>query len=125
MLRDSFASTNCDVELAVKQLVIEDYHYDLTERRSCHRQVLVRPVSILVEDSQLTIAAISRNISSAGICLLTKQEISRDCAAKLSIHSLSETPQAFLANCRWCSTFGTGWYLSGWSFVNLVRRSRG
>lgn len=119
MLREAPSTNHSDVREAVERLLIEDARFDEQERRSLHREHLVRPVTITLLESNETVGGVSRNISGAGICVLTRKTITERATARISIHSLGDQSSAFLAECRWSRPFGSGWYLSGWHFINL------
>ncbi len=120
MLRDAVSSTHSDVQFAVEQLLIEDARFDELERRSLHREYLVRPVTIAISDTGELIGGMSRNISGAGICILARKPVADRAMGRISIHGLGSQPTAFRAECRWSRPFGAGWYMSGWHFIGLV-----
>lgn len=121
MLRLSGTGPNMDVENAVQDLLDEDTFYDRTENRSSCREHLVRPVELQIRGSQDKITAFSRNVSGAGISLITKQEMAERSTAVLVVETLQNGPVKFLAQCRWCRPYGRGWRISGWQFVNIHR----
>ena len=121
MLRLTGTSPNMDVENAIRSLLEEDAFYDRIENRSSHREYLARPVTMLIRGSQEEIIAFSRNVSAAGIGLITNQDIPERSVAVLTVESLKEEPKRFLAECRWCRTFGLNWKISGWQFINIHR----
>jgi hypothetical protein len=122
MLRESTLSVSCEVQNAVKQLLAEDARFDEQERRSLHRETLVRPITMLLGESGEVVGGICRNISSMGACLLTRRPPEEKSVAKICIHCLDGAPKVFLAECRWNRLFGTGWYMSGWNFIHLVKQ---
>ena len=122
MLREATASVNFDVKDAVVQLLKEDARFDELERRSLHRETLVRPVTVSDVDGADVVGGVCRNISQMGMCLLTRKSLIEQKVARISIHRLEAGPAIFLAECRWSSPFGCGWFMSGWSFINLVQR---
>lgn len=121
MLRLSGTAPNMDVENAIRDLLDEDAFYDRTENRSSHREHLVRPVALQIRGSQEKIVAFSRNVSAAGIGLITDVEIPERSTAVLTVESLQNGPVKLLAQCRWCRPYGKTWRISGWQFINLHR----
>lgn len=121
MLRLSGTAPNMDVECAVREMLEEDAFYDRCENRSSHRENLVRPVQLQVRGSSHVLTAFSRNVSAAGIGLITDTNLPERSIATLSIESLKNGPVKFLAECRWSRPFGPNWRISGWQFINLHR----
>ena len=121
MLRLSGTAPNLDVENAIRDLLDEDAFYDRIENRSSHREHLVRPVALQIRGSQSKIVAFSRNVSNAGIGLITDVEIPEKATAVLTVESLKNGPVKLLAQCRWCRAYGKNWRISGWQFINLHR----
>ncbi|WP_372898562.1 PilZ domain-containing protein [Stieleria sp.] len=121
MLRLSGTAPNMDVENAIRDLLEEDAFYDRIENRSSHREHLVRPVALLIRGAQQEIMAFSRNVSAAGIGLITQNEIPERSTAVLTIESLKGGPIKMLAQCRWCRAYGPNWRISGWQFINMHR----
>ncbi len=119
MLRLSGTAPNMDVENCVRDLLEEDAFYDRTENRSSHREHLVRPVSLQIRGSQEQMIAFSRNVSAAGIGLITDKVIPERTVAVLIVESLKSGPVKFLAECRWCRSYGRNWKISGWQFINV------
>lgn len=121
MLRLSGNAPNMDVENAVRDLLEEDAFYDRCENRSSHREHLVRPVQLQIRGSSERITAFSRNVSAAGIGLITDVAIPERSVAVMSIEGLKGSDVKFLADCRWCRSYGTNWKISGWQFINIHR----
>jgi len=121
MLRESTLSVSCEIQDAVKQLLKEDARFDEVERRSLHRDTLVRPVTVLLGDRAEVVGGVCRSISEMGTCLLTRRKPEEKAVAKICIHCLDSEDRVFLAECRWHRQFGTGWYISGWNFIHLVQ----
>lgn len=124
MLRSSAPNANAEVEIAVRQLLTEDTRFDDLERRTSHRDQLVRPVRIELSEDCHPLVAVTRNISTHGICVLTDRVIAEGVTARISVHCLESGPTLFLADCRWGRPYGIGWYISGWHFVNVLSSSR-
>ncbi len=121
MLRLSGSAPNLDVENAVRDLLEEDAFYDRIENRSSHREHLVRPVAMQIRGSQEKIVAFSRNVSAAGIGLITDVQIPEGSTAVLTVESLKSGEVKMLAQCRWCRPYGKNWRISGWQFINVHR----
>ncbi len=109
-----------DVEAAIKELLREDARYTLTEMRSRYRENLVVPV-IVHHSEKESFSGFSRNISEAGICIITEHPISDDSVADLDIYRLGGPSIRVTSNVRWCRPFGKHYYMSGWKFMNLRR----
>ncbi len=121
-MREATLSVNTEIQAVVQQLLVEDARFDEQERRSLHRETLVRPVTIALRESDEVLGGICRNISVMGLCALTRKQIAEKEVAKICIHSLESDTKTFLVECRWSRRFGDGWFMSGWHFINLVKR---
>lgn len=122
MLRtDNGPPTKPDIQRAVDRLLSEDSQFDRNENRSWCRENLVRSVSITIRGEEETISAFSRNISAAGIGVISNEPIAEKSTAAMTIAGLSDNDMTILAECRWCKQYGENWFLSGWQFVNLIR----
>lgn len=110
-----------DVKRAVEKLLVADANFDRYENRTAHRKNLVRPVHIELRETGESVQAFSRNISSTGIGLITHQPLDPNLIAVLSVMSLEGENVEFLAESRWCKSFGDQWFFSGWQFVCLKR----
>lgn len=122
MLREAAVSVNSEVNDAVEQLLREDARFDELERRSLHRESLVRPVTVVDGETGDIMGGVTRNISPMGVCLLTRKCLSGKKVSRIAVHRLDLEPAVFLAECRWSRAFGNGWFMSGWNFINLVQR---
>ena len=121
MINQRMMSSNPEVERLIRELLTEDARYD-RELRSAHRENLVFPVSICLEEKDQGISGFSRNVSVTGICVLCENEISSGERATLEIYRLHRPePSRVLAECRWCKPFGDTFYASGWQFLGLAR----
>ncbi|TWT93762.1 PilZ domain-containing protein [Stieleria varia] len=118
MLRLSGTAPSRDVEDLIRELLEEDAYYDRTEHRSTHRETLVRPVQISIRGGE-TISAFSRNVSAAGMGLITNQVIAERAIGVLTIERIKGMPSRLLAECRWCRSYGGDWKISGWQFINV------
>lgn len=107
-----------DVEAAIKDLLRDDARYTLTEMRSRYRENLVVPVAVHGNDGEL-VSGFSKNISEAGICIITEHPIVNDMVADLEIYRLSGPEICITSNARWCRPFGQRYYMSGWKFMHL------
>ena len=123
MLKKCGPPAKPDLKRAIDKILLEDTNFDRYENRSVHRESLVRAVQVQFRDSDEVVQAFSRNISAAGIGLITHEELQADSIAVLSIASLDGDDTPVLAECRWCKPFGVKWYFSGWQFIGLQRAS--
>ena len=121
MLRNSDASAKPEVQRAINKMLMADANFDRYENRSAHRENLVRAVQIEIRESKEIVHSFSRNISGAGIGLITHEQLESNVIAVLSIASLEGEDTQILAQCRWCKPFGAKWFLSGWQFIGLQR----
>lgn len=119
MLKDSLSAVCPELEVSVKQLLIEDALFEQNERRTVHREFLVRPALLELRDCQKTFEGFTRNISYLGVSVVTRQPILPQAIAKIQIYRLNSAPSIFLAECRWTSPFGDDWNVTGWNFLNV------
>ena len=119
MLRTTSQSVSSDIDNAVQGLLREDLDYDRAENRTSHRDSLVRMVLIDRGSAHKPVEAFSRNISNAGIGVITTEMLPERCTATLQIERLDGTMVKILAECRWCKSYGKKWFISGWQFLNL------
>jgi hypothetical protein len=119
MLRNSTVAGCPHIEVSVKELLIEDAIFDQSERRTIHREYLVRPVLLELRDSDHKIEGFTRNISYLGVSIVTRIPILPQTIAKILVYRLNTSPGLFLAECRWTSPFGEDWNVTGWNFLNV------
>lgn len=89
------------------------------ERRSVGRKPFMRPVKIEIDRGRIELQAFSRDVSPKGISLVFDRELNAGQIATLSIHRLFGAPTVIRAELRWCESFGKGWFVSGWRFLDL------
>ena len=121
MLRSEAGRSNPDIERAIKDLLAEDANFDRNENRSAHREHLVRHLRVEIRELEQVIDAVSRNISVAGIGIITDQDIASGTIAVLGIERLKGPTTKIIAECRWSRNYGENWFISGWKFQNLKR----
>lgn len=122
MLNHSINAASPEVEASVKQLLIEDSLFDQQDRRTVHREFLVRPVIIECRNSYQRFEGFTRNISMMGMSIVTRNPIHPQTIAKIEIYRINTGPTLFLAECRWAGPFGEDWNVTGWNFLNIDPR---
>ena len=113
-------TTSPELEKLIKEVVKEDTRYVRSEMRSVHRENLVVPVTIVHRDDREQ-HAFSRNISPAGICLISNEPVAVNESLELEIYRLNGKSERIIAEVRWCKPFGDEYFMSGWKFVQLKR----
>ena len=121
MQRTSMVRANPEIERVVKDLLAADANFDRTENRSVHRDQLVRPLRLEIRETEQTLEGFSRNISAAGIGVITGQAIASGATAVIEIERLKGGPAKIIAECRWCKSYGENWFISGWQFRSIKR----
>lgn len=92
----------------------------LRERRSIERQPFVRPVVISSHrHSEEEIKGFSKDMSQHGIAVITPCNWAMGTLATLNVHSLFGAHVSVRGEVRWTETYGDGWYITGWHFVDL------
>ena len=119
MLRTTGSSVSDDIDAMVEGLLRDGRDYERTEHRAVNRQSLVLSVLITPGSSHEPIEAFSRNVSTAGIGLITDQPMPERRTATLTIERLDGTSVKVFAECRWCKAYGKKWKMSGWQFLSL------
>lgn len=107
-----------DIDLAIKELLREDARYTLTEMRSRYRENLVVPVKLFYRTGEPEMG-FSKNISEAGICVITQQPVKENEVIDLEIYRLYGSPIRITSDARWCRPFGQSYFMSGWKFMHL------
>ena len=102
---------------AVDTLLREQQATVLRERRAVDRQPYVRPLHISPSRGGDPLFGFSRDVSRHGISLITSEPVTPGTIALLQIHSTFGPPLEVRAQVRWCDSFGTGWFSSGWFFL--------
>ena len=121
MQRTSMVRANPEIERAVKDLLAADASFDRNETRSVHRDQLVRHLRLEIRETEQMLEGFSRNISVAGIGVITDQAITSGTTAVMEIQRLKGTPARIVAECRWCKSYGENWFISGWQFRSIKR----
>ncbi len=121
----SLSPVSAEIELAIKQILRDDAVYTLTEMRSRHRENLVVPVTICFSESH-TEDGFTRNISEAGVCIISANPMEENTLANLELYRLHGAKQSITSEIRWCRPFGKEYFMSGWKFMKINRnQSRG
>jgi hypothetical protein len=102
---------------AVDTLLREQQATILRERRAVDRQPFVRPLEIIPSRSGASLSGFSRDVSRHGISVITSEPLTPGTIALLQVHSIFGAPLEVRAQVRWCDSFGTGWFSSGWYFL--------
>jgi hypothetical protein len=121
MLKQSYVGpVPHDVETVIKDLLRDDARYTLTEMRSRYRENLVVPIKLMFKSGESEMG-FSRNISEAGICVITQTLITEGEILDLEIYRLLGAPVRITSDARWCRPFGQNYYMSGWKFMHLKK----
>jgi hypothetical protein len=125
MLTRNEPYVNADVNRMIQDIILENSRYK-RELRTFHREVLVCPVLIKFFDDQPDQHCVSRNISPAGISLISAIPFVEHVTAKMEIYRLKSAASCrdIVAECRWCKPFGPEYWMSGWQFVKVSFESR-
>ena len=89
------------------------------ETREINRQKLTLPVAIVDPHNGQRIEAVSRDLSSIGMGLISKDPIQPNAVRELELE-LETSMSSILSKCLWCEPFGAGYFLSGWRFESLT-----
>ena len=123
MFTQSELSAPPEIKRVVDDILLENSRYK-RELRSFQREDLVCPVIVSFAES-LNMEAqhgVSRNISAAGISIISSVEFAERLQGIMDIYRLKKTPSAkIIAECRWCKPFGEMYWMSGWRFLRLQR----
>ena len=87
----------------------------IRERRENHRQHISIASKLRLVDSSNEIDALTRDVSSEGLGMITTQRIEEGTLAEIEL-SLPNCTESIFAKCCWCTESGC-FYISGWKFV--------
>ena len=120
MLTRNEPNSRPEIQRHIQEILLENTRYK-RELRSFHREVLVCPVLLQLQDVEADEQhCVSRNISPAGISLISSIEFDEYQVATLELYRLTPAPRkGILAECRWCKPFGEMYWMSGWQFLRL------
>ena len=120
MLVRSQVNVKPEIQRLVDQILKENSRYE-RELRSLHRDFLVCPVDVSFSDENMEKQyCVSRNISAAGISLISSFEFTKELVANLNLYRPAKArKQLIVAECRWCKPFGEVHWMSGWQFMRL------
>ena len=121
MLISSKVGVSPEIDRRVTELLDEEKQFNRTERRAVGRESLVRPASVELRPENTEIPGFTKDISPAGVGLLTEGEVKEGQRGKIVINKMRGVPVKIIAEARWCRPFGNGWYLSGWKFIQVSR----
>lgn len=111
-----------DLERVFKALCVEEQQRVLEDRRAIGRIPFVRPIVIKSHSTNSqAIECFSRNLSPAGIGIVSRDSFKLGDVGTIEIHRFRQSPVIVLAECRWCDSFGSAWHFSGWVFLSTVR----
>ena len=115
-------SYNCpNIERLIREIEADDDRYD-RELRSANRKRIVLPLEIRSMNGKATVKAFSRNLSSAGICLIADRQFQRQTLAKITLFRINRSATALIAESKWCQSFGRDYWISGWQFLQMGNR---
>jgi PilZ domain len=122
MLRGCEPTISSELDQMVVVLLREDQQFAAHDRRSIHRETLVRPIMIQLQNvpDASPINAMTRNISGSGMGVFSDVEFFDGQTARITVTRLQGPSYTVVATCRWCKAYGM-LYLSGWNFSQLLR----
>ncbi len=99
----------------ISQIQCEDIRR-MRENREVTRQNIALPVTIKFNATGQELDAVSRDISSSGIGLISSLAIDPATVGELEIQLTSSTT-TISGQCHWCEKYGKSFYLTGWKFT--------
>jgi hypothetical protein len=106
------------VNSVVDQLLRENQACLIRERRSLTRTTFTRPVVIRTgRDKRQT--GFSRDISNQGIGIIDQTQWPVGSITEIEIHSLFGKNLTVRAEARWSDSYGDGWFVTGWHFLDV------
>ncbi len=118
MLRQTTQAKPDLLEL-VDNIINEESRERIQDRRGAGRQPFSRPVEIV--SGEKTVRAVTKDISPLGVGLISDGRVDPNSTARLKIYRHKGHPSVVIAECRWCEEHPSGWFVSGWFFINVVR----
>lgn len=112
-----------EMQVLVGELLVENSRYR-RELRSFHRDAFVTPIVITYCDAPNEhLHCVSRNVSPAGISLISSFDARVNMTATLELYRVyDEAPTLVMAECRWSLPFGPKYWTSGWQFIRVLRK---
>lgn len=110
-----------EIERLISEILKDDHRFE-RELRSVHRERLVCPVEIWLDDESEPVDAFSRNISTMGIALISDRPVEEKLRATLEIYRRTTVASRIVSECRWCKPFGKKFWVSGWQFSCIARK---
>ncbi len=120
MNQDMLSPVDDELAEIVQDLIAQTQAFDGFDERKIDRESLICAVQVNFKTRNEQHQAFSRNISAVGIGLITDVEMPLNQSAELSIERFDGTSIKLTATCRWCTSYGPNWHLSGFEFRSLV-----
>ena len=106
------------LKTCIDELLAESATNPDFERRSSDRKPIVRPITIRSgRDRDRVTIAYSRDVSQAGLGIVSRENWQPRTIADLEIHLISNQEARVRAEVRWSKPFGDGWFLTGWKLM--------
>lgn len=121
MLRQTILNANPVIVSAIEKLLDEERRFEQTERRATVREPVARPIIVRPQGTEEQFSAFSKNISTQGIGLISKDKFRPEMTAKIEIYTTGGDSPVFISELRWCQPFGKDWFASGWHFIAAAR----
>ena len=102
--------------IPVGRLLKEDHSVEAEQRNSDRLQAAV-PVGIYLLGKTRRIPGFTRNLSHAGLSLISKVETQPNQVADLEIMRLNGESGRVEGRCRWVKQYGEDHWVSGWQFT--------
>ena len=104
-----------DKQLPVGRILKEDRSVE-PEQRDVDRVTTAIPIYIQLPNSTTRVSGFTRNLSRAGISLVSKVEMSPGQPASLEIMRLDGETSPVESRCLWAKQYGEAHWVSGWDF---------
>lgn len=112
MLGKLSCGANSEIGRLLKKLQADEDNFD-AELRSLDREKYVFPVQLNSLNGETKVDAFSRDLSSSGLGLITRQRF--DAGTRMEIQlQLPDAAHTCRARCCWSSKFGESFWSSGW-----------
>ncbi len=123
MLSHQTNHSSREIAELIHQIELDESRFE-RELRSVSRQKIILPVQLKSMNGAASLRVYSRNMSEAGVSLISERPFAEGAVARLQIDSPNRSTPEIIAECKWCRPFSRGTFISGWHFLRLSGEQR-
>lgn len=119
MLNQQIRPTSSEIEHIVQEIEMDESRFD-RELRSVSRQKIILPVSIRSLNGTARVEGFTRNLSGAGVSLISDRSFREGTVARLQIHTQNRSTAEIIGECKWCRPYAHRTFICGWHFLRIA-----